>query len=192
VTAPTLYFDLGSPYAYLAVERAATVLGGESALEPILLGAIFAYRGHGSWSQTDARDSNVEEIERRARAYGLPEVAWPPGWPPNTLVAMRAATWAKTLGMVREFATAAYRRAFVHGRDLAQLDEVILAAAEADLPAGELPDAIQDPAIKEALKEATHAAWEAGVRGVPTVRVGATVFYGDDRLVEAAEALGVT
>ena len=168
------------------------MLGGDPALEPVLLGAIFANRGHGSWSQTDARDSNVEEIERRAREYGLPDVAWPPGWPPNTLAAMRAATWAKGLGMVREFSTAAYRRAFVHGRDLAQLDELILAADEAGLPAGELPDAIQDPAIKEALKDATDAAWEAGVRGVPSLRVGADVYYGDDRLVEAAEALRVT
>jgi 2-hydroxychromene-2-carboxylate isomerase len=52
---PALYFDLGSPYAYLAFARAPAVLGVEPRLEPVLLGAIFQARGPGSWSQTDAR-----------------------------------------------------------------------------------------------------------------------------------------
>jgi 2-hydroxychromene-2-carboxylate isomerase len=33
------------------------------------------------------------------------------------------------------------------------------------------------------------AAWEAGVRGVPTVLVDGTPFFGDDRLEEAASVL---
>jgi 2-hydroxychromene-2-carboxylate isomerase len=33
--------------------------------------------------------------------------------------------------------------------------------------------------------DATHA-WELGVRGVPTVRVGTRLFYGDDQLEAAA------
>jgi 2-hydroxychromene-2-carboxylate isomerase len=191
VSTPTLYFDLGSPYGYLATERAAGVLGHEAELEPILLGAIFEYRGRGSWSQTDARASNVEEVERRAREYGLPPVEWPPGWPPNTLAAMRAATWAKRLGRVREFALAAYRRAFVDGRDLGELEVVVAAAAQAGLPAHELPDAIREPGIKDELRRVTQEAWEAGVVGVPCVRVGSDVYYGDDRLEDAAAALRV-
>jgi 2-hydroxychromene-2-carboxylate isomerase len=192
MSAPTLYFDLGSPYSYLATERAAKVLGVEPELEPILLGAIFEYRGHGSWSQTESRDWNVGEVERRAGDYGLPAVAWPPGWPPNTLRAMRAATWAKRLGRVREFAMAAYRHAFVDGRDLAEIEVVAEAAADAGLPADELRDAIQDPAVKDSLRRATEAAWQAGVAGVPSVRVGSAVYYGDERLEEAAAALRVT
>jgi 2-hydroxychromene-2-carboxylate isomerase len=191
VSAPTLYFDLGSPYGYLAVTRAATVLGVEPELEPVLLGAIFRYRGSGSWSETDRRDWNVAEIERRAREYGLPAVAWPPGWPPNGLAAMRAATWAKRLGRLREFATAAYRSAFVDGRDLADPEVVAMAAAEAGLPADELPGAIADPDVKDELRRATDAAWESGVRGVPTLRAGSVLYYGDDRLEEAAAALRV-
>jgi|tagenome__1003787_1003787.scaffolds.fasta_scaffold17790688_2 2-hydroxychromene-2-carboxylate isomerase len=50
-----LYFDLGSPYAYLAVLPAEVVLGRPPDLEPVLLGAIFGLRGHRSWSQTAER-----------------------------------------------------------------------------------------------------------------------------------------
>jgi 2-hydroxychromene-2-carboxylate isomerase len=167
------------------------VLGVEPELEPVFLGAIFKYRGHGSWADGDDRDPNVAEVERRARDYGLPPVRWPPGWPPNTLAAMRAATWAKRRGVAREFATAAYRRAFADGRSLGELDVVAEAAEEAGLPVAELEAAIQDPVLKQALRDATDGAWEAGVRGVPSVRVGSELFYGDDRLEAAAAALRV-
>ena len=36
-----LYYDLASPYAYLAVMRAADVLGDAPRLQPVLVGAIF-------------------------------------------------------------------------------------------------------------------------------------------------------
>src|SRR5205085_9663745 len=96
-----LYFDLGSPYAYLAVERAGGVLGHEPELQPVLLGAIFAARGHGSWAHTEQRAAGEAEIERRAAAYGLPPIAWPPDWPSPPLAAMRAAVIAQQEGRTR-------------------------------------------------------------------------------------------
>jgi 2-hydroxychromene-2-carboxylate isomerase len=98
VTVAELYYDLGSPYAYLAVQHAERVIGSAPELRPVLLGAIFAARGHGSWAHTDTRAESVAEVERRAAAYGLPPVRWPAGWPPNTLQAMRAAVGAGRAG----------------------------------------------------------------------------------------------
>ncbi len=72
---PTLYFDLGSPYAYLATERAAAVLGVEPRLQPVLVGGIFLERGHGSWGETDERAARIGEIGERAERYGLPPMA---------------------------------------------------------------------------------------------------------------------
>jgi 2-hydroxychromene-2-carboxylate isomerase len=182
------YFDLGSPYAYLAAERvAAGILEVEPAWEPMLLGAIFGYRGRGSWSQTDARDGNVAELERRAREYGLPPIAWPPGWPGDGLAAMRAATWARRCGAGVEFALAAYRRAFVNG-DALTIETLAETADDVGLSGAELREAIGDPEIKAALRAATDAAWSAGVSGVPTVRVADQLFYGDDQLERAAAA----
>jgi 2-hydroxychromene-2-carboxylate isomerase len=107
---PRLYFDLASPYAYLAVSRAAEVLGEPVTLEPILLGAIFRARGSGSWAHTDARAAEMAEVEARAARYGLP-LAWPEGWPANSLAAMRAATWARRQGRLDAFAAAVYAAA---------------------------------------------------------------------------------
>jgi 2-hydroxychromene-2-carboxylate isomerase len=184
----SLYFDLGSPYAYLAVARAATVLGRPPDLEPVLLGAIFKLRGGGSWSQTAQRASEIAEVERRAAAYGLPAMAWPEGWPLDGLRTMRAAVWAKQENAIDAFAQAAFRRQFVEGRDLSGADALAEVAEEVGLAGADLRAAIESPAVKDQLRSATAGAWEAGVRGVPTVRVGSRLFYGDDQL-EAVRAL---
>jgi 2-hydroxychromene-2-carboxylate isomerase len=182
----TLYFDLGSPYGYLAMERAERVLGRPPDLAPILLGAIFKWRGWGSWVETDERPSQAAEVERRAAEYGLPPFAWPKVWPWGGLAAMRAATWAQNLGLGREFGLAAYRREFVEGRGIGELEALVEIAEAVGLPAEELRGALVSPAIKGQLRSATEAAWELGVRGVPTLAVGRRLFYGDDRLDEAA------
>ena len=45
---------------------------------------------------------------------------------------------------------------------------------------------------KDRLREATETAYERGVRGVPSVQIGDEVFWGDDRLEDAAALLGRT
>jgi 2-hydroxychromene-2-carboxylate isomerase len=184
-----MYFDLGSPYAYLALSRAESVLGVQPELQPVLLGAIFARRGFGSWAHTEAREGRVAEIEQRARRYGLPPMRWPAGWPGNGLVAMRCATWAGEQGRGEAFARAVFERQFVEGQDIADLEMLLACAIDAGLDTEGLRGALGQPAVKDLLREATDRAWDAGVRGVPTLRVGESLFYGDEQLELAAGAL---
>lgn len=186
---PTIYFDFGSPYAYLAIERAEDVLGSPVDLEPVLLGAIFKRRGWGSWAQTEQRAARVAELEERARRYGLPPFRWPARWPTTSLAANRAGVWAKSQRAVQPFVRAVFRRQFSEGGDIAQLDVLTAAAADAGLDAAALEDAIRRQEVKDALREATDAAWERGVRGVPSILVGGEIFYGDDKLEQAASRL---
>jgi 2-hydroxychromene-2-carboxylate isomerase len=188
-TPPTLYYDLGSPYAYLATERAAAVLGVEPRLQPVLVGGIFALRGHGSWGETAERGRGIAEIEERAGRYGLPPLRWPAGWPNNTLQAMRAATVAQAEGAGREFARAGFRRAFAEGADLSDPEQIAAVAVEAGLDADELAAATGRQETKDALRRASDDAWERGVAGVPSLELGERIFFGDDRLEQAAELL---
>jgi len=185
-TETKLFYDLGSPYAYLAVQRAAAVLGSEPALQPVLVGGIFAMRGHGSWSQTPDRDGRIAEVESRAKRYGLPPLRWPQGWPNNTLKAMRAAVWAHRIDGGPGFARAAFRAAFAEGRDLSEVGVLVEIADSVGLPAGELATAIARDEIKVELRQATARAWECGVIGVPCASAGGKIFYGDDQLEFAA------
>jgi 2-hydroxychromene-2-carboxylate isomerase len=185
----TFYFDLGSPYAYLAAERMQAQLPEPVTWQPVLLGGLFRLTGRGSWALGDAgrRAAGMAEIERRARAYGLAPVRWPDPWPSDYLVAMRATTFAFAgTGRGRGFACHAFRSAFQRGEDLSIPARVFDAAEQAGLDRGEVQAAIQDPSIKRALREATDAAHELGVFGVPTIAVGEELFWGDDRIEDAA------
>ncbi len=186
------YYDLASPYAYLAAERISG-LWGEAGLEqpewqPILLGGLFQRFDRGSWGVTEARAEGMAEVERRAAAYGLAPVVWPDPWPGNSLYAMRVATFAKQTGRTVSFSLAAFRQAFAAGKDLTEPENVMIAAAACELHPRALESAIKTQIVKDALREATDAAGDAGVFGVPSVRVGEEVFFGDDRLEEAVEA----
>jgi 2-hydroxychromene-2-carboxylate isomerase len=183
---PQLYFDLGSPYAYLAVERAEAVLDRSVTLEPVLVGAIFGWRGHGSWALTDRRAAGMAEIERRARRYGLPPMSWPPDWPANALTAMRCATWAERQARLPAFVREVGRRQWTEAADISDPDVLAACATTVGLDAAEMLEAIRQPELKEQLRTRTERAWEAGVRGVPTLRVGEALFFGDDRLEDAA------
>jgi 2-hydroxychromene-2-carboxylate isomerase len=188
----SFYFDLGSPFAYLAAERIADTLPLTPSWQPVSLGALFKLTGRSSWALGDParRQAGMAEVERRARLYGLAPVRWPDPWPSNYLFAMRAATFAQQSGYGQAFARQAFRHAFRDGHDLATREHVLEVARQVGLD----PDAVAQVAVEErvklALRQATDAAHALGVFGVPTVAVGAELFWGEDRLSDAAAALG--
>ena len=187
---PVFYFDLGSPYAWLAAERIHQVLPHPPVWQPILLGGIWQQTGGRSWATTDRRDGGMREIEQRAERYELLPVRWPDEWPTNTLKAMRAAVFAQGAGRTVAFALAAFRQAFAGGRDLSDLDSVLIAAAACELHPNAVIKGIELQSTKDRLRTATQEAYDRGVRGVPSIAIGDEVFWGDDRLEEAAAALG--
>jgi 2-hydroxychromene-2-carboxylate isomerase len=184
------YFDVGSPYAYLASTRIDEVIGPETEWCPVLLGGLFRATKRMSWAQTPRREAGMAEIEARASAYGLPPIRWPEPWPGNMLTAMRAAVAADQLGALRPFAEAAFRIAFVDGRDLGDPDVVAAAADDAGLDGAAVIEATQTPAVKERLRALTDEAFSRGVFGVPTAEIDGRMYWGDDQLEVAAAFAG--
>jgi 2-hydroxychromene-2-carboxylate isomerase len=190
---PVFYYDLGSPYAYLAAERVnalfADACGQPPEWQPVLLGGLFKRFGRDSWANGPERDDGMREVERRASRRGLAPVRWPEPFPGNTLFAMRAARYAKEIGRTVAFSLAAFRQAFAAGRDLTDPDNVLLAAAAAEIHPRALLAAVERDSVKAALREATERAGDLGAVGVPTVIVDGRAFWGDDKLDEAAAAI---
>ena len=187
---PVFYYDLGSPYAWLAAERINALFPVVPVWQPILLGGLFKRFGRDSWGNGPGRDEGMREIERRAAERGLPPVRWPDPWPGDMLAAMRAALFAKQSGRAVAFSLAAFRQAFAGGRDLGEVDNVLIAAAACELHPNAVLKGIESRTVKDALKAATEEAGDRRVMGVPSVVVGGQVFWGDDRLEEAAQAAG--
>lgn len=184
----TFYYDLGSPYAYLAADR--IDLEFETPVEwvPVLLGGIFKHTGRSSWAETPAREEGIAEIAKRASQRGMPAFVYPDPWPNNGLQAMRVATWAHSAGAGRKFARAAFEVQFNDGLPLSETENIELAAHRAGLDPSFAIAATEDPAVKQALIDNTNAALAAGAIGVPTIVVGDQAFFGDDKLEEAVAA----
>ncbi len=187
----TFYFDLGSPYAYLTAERLPSLIAQPVRWQPVLLGGLFKLTGRSSWARGDLarRQEGMAEIERRARRYGMPPIRWPEPWPGDYLFLMRAASYAFSVGRGREFTLAAFREAFRAGRDLSVAADVLRVGEAVGLDRAQVQAATTDPQVKLALREATSAANELGVFGVPTIAVDGELFWGDDRAEDAAAHL---
>lgn len=181
------YFDVSSPYAYLAAHRVDDVVPGEVEWCPIAFGPLLVALGRVPWSMTPGeREPGQRECERRAAERGLPPIEWPEGWPSESysVNGPRAVLAAKRRGEERRMALALFDQAFVHGRRMDDPTTIAEAARTAGLPG--LEDELAE--VKDELRAATDEARARGVTGIPTVEVGGTLFWGDDRLEEAARA----
>jgi 2-hydroxychromene-2-carboxylate isomerase len=189
---PTFYYDFNSPYAYLAAHRVDGVLPVRPRWQPIAFGALIRQIGKVPWSLqgTPVRERGQRECEQRTAALGLP-LGWPDGWPDRnySILVLRAALVADEHDRLREFSLAAFRRGLGEGGDLRDLDRVLACAREAGIGPEAVARGVEQPEVKQRLRDATDAAIARGVTGVPTVAVGDELFWGDDRLEDAAAAL---
>jgi 2-hydroxychromene-2-carboxylate isomerase len=189
---PVFYYDFNSPYAWLAAERVNHVLPVPPVWQPVSFGHILQATGREPWSfHEPAKSEGIAEIERRAAERGLPAPRWIDGWPVRTysLLPLRAAVFAQQAGRAVSFSLAAFRQLFAGGRTLAELDNVLIAAAASELHPRAVTKGIESQTVKDALRKATDEAIALGVVGVPTVAVGTTLFWGDDKLEDAADAV---
>jgi 2-hydroxychromene-2-carboxylate isomerase len=184
---PQFFFGAMSPYSWFAAERIDRVLP-DARWRGVLLGAIFKANDRVSWGMTDRRAQAIAECEARAAEHGLGPIRWPQSWPTSDLLVARGMSFAERQGRLKEFALAAMRLSFLEGGDLGELATLLEAGARVGIGERELETGVGEQATKDALREATDDALALGVMGVPTVAIGQELFWGDDRLGEAAEA----
>ncbi|MFP5327977.1 MAG: DsbA family protein, partial [Acidimicrobiia bacterium] len=182
----TFYYDFNSPYAYFSATRVDDVMATGARWQPIAFAFLLIAHQRVPWSleSEGSREAGKRECEARAERYGLPAMAWPPGWPRESysVAPLRAALVAERAGRLKEFSLAAYERNFVTGEGLRGLEDILAVARVAGVAEQAVREGLEDPSIKGALKGATDSALAAGVHGVPTVAVGDQLFWGDDRL----------
>jgi len=181
------YYDLGSPAAYFAAERVVDALGRVPEFVPVR--SVGLPDGEPPAFRCEHEElAWREDVARRALRLGLQAIRWPAAVPPDAERALRVATFAKEIGRVVAFSLAAMRQAWAAGRDLSDPDTVLIAAAACEMHPAAVTRAWERPTIAARLDAATAAAAAAGVRSVPAVRVGSTVFHGEEALDAAAAA----
>ncbi len=180
------YFDLASPLAYLAAERVLHTMPVATEWQPVLARELPAAESFEAFRCRDDEEIFRLELSRRAAELGLQELRWPEPFPFDSDFAMRAATYAKSIGRIVAFAQAAFRQAYAGGRPLDDADNVLIAAAACEMHPSAVLKGAELRSVGEQLSAATATAATAGVSDVPAVRVGDRVFHGERALEEAA------
>src|SRR4051794_30090178 len=172
---PVLYFDVGSPWAWVAGE----IAGGLPVWEPVL----------GAWLPGGAAFDGVdrEAVAAAASEHGLLAPRFPERFPFDSELAMLAAAFARRTGRTVAFSLAAMRQAFTAGRDLSVEDNVLIAAAACELHPRAMLAALGIRAVGSALQEATDAAARRGVGELPALAVGDELVTGPAAVDRAAE-----
>jgi 2-hydroxychromene-2-carboxylate isomerase len=176
-------FDLCCPFSYLAAERV------ERAFDDVVWTPACTTSLRCGSIETDAESTERRRgaAERRAAELRLPLV-WPERHPAPVPAAMRAASYAAEQGRGAAFALAAGRLAFCGGFDLEDPEILAEAAAAAGIGMDGCLQAVGDISRDGAIESAGRRMLAAGADRLPALRVGRSLFWGENRVAEAAAA----
>jgi 2-hydroxychromene-2-carboxylate isomerase len=177
------FYDLGSPYSYLASTQIAGIeqrSGATVRLLPITLGGLRKSTGHQMPPAPQLKYMS-EDTARWAKQYGV-QMQIPRVFPATTIKALRSVIAADRLGKGREAMHALFHTYWVEGNDLSDAGVIERALTGAGLDGKSLVAATDNPEIKDVLRQNTDLALARGVFGVPTLFVGERSFWGNDRL----------
>jgi 2-hydroxychromene-2-carboxylate isomerase len=174
MNAATWYFDFVSPYSYFGLLRLGELPADAAVtMQPVLFAGLLNHFGHKGPAEIPAKRLwTYRHCVWLAREHGWP-FRMPAAHPFNSLAYLR-------LAIAAERRPAAIRRIFdelwTTGADPADPQIVARLARDIGVDAARL----SDPDVKDALRLATDQAAARGVFGVPTLAVGAELFWGSD------------
>jgi 2-hydroxychromene-2-carboxylate isomerase len=185
------YFDVISPYAWLAFKALpATLEGIEHRVHyhPVVFGAMLKHHGQlGPAELPGKRDWTYRQVLWLAKQQGT-ELQMPASHPFNSLALQRMAAATSPDGKPsRDVVEAIFKHVWCSG--LEATDEARQAALSVQLSAlmqstqADFQIDIQLPEVKQRLQQQTQEAIEQGLFGVPSMVVDSQVFWGQDALL---------
>jgi 2-hydroxychromene-2-carboxylate isomerase len=191
------YFDCSSPWTYLAfhaVQPLAAELGAEIAWKPILVGGVFNAVNQTVYDNRAnpnpfKQSYMLKDLGDWANLYGLKILFPPTVFPVNSVKCMRGALVALDQDKLVPYATAAFEAYWGHDRDLSREDVLADIADAAGLERQRFFAGIDTDACKGRLRANTNELIKRGGFGSPTMFVGGSMFFGNDRLLLVKAAL---
>jgi 2-hydroxychromene-2-carboxylate isomerase len=177
----TFYFDVISPYAYLAFEHMPNALQSTSyqvTYQPVLFAGVLKHHGQlGPAEIPPKREWTYRQIQWLANQLGI-EMKTPAAHPFNPLALLRLAVASGANGLPNRYVVETlFRHVWRSGKDADDVSRIV------SLTSLLMPK--QDPnsqEVKTLLKTHTESAIQNGVFGVPTFKVDDKLFFGLDAL----------
>ena len=170
------YFDFISPFSYLQLGKVRE-WNARFAVTPVPIAFGAVLKAHGQLGPAEIpgkREFTYRFVQWQAERMRVP-VRFPPAHPFNPLVALRLCIAAATTW---ESVQAIFDHVWRDGRDGASAAG--LAPVAAALGITDIDVATSAAEVKNQLRANTESALAAGVFGVPTLRIGDELFWGND------------
>ncbi|UJA01332.1 2-hydroxychromene-2-carboxylate isomerase [Acinetobacter johnsonii] len=188
------YFDLGSPYSYLAYYRLLQIVEQQEiqvVYKPILLGGVFKATGNRSPIEIPVKGAySILDMQRWAEYYQIP-MQMNPHFPMNTLTLMRILTGVQLLHLEKFEQVLKLLFDAMFGTPQNLNEPTVL--AEVLKPSGfsveDIMSMVQSDVVKQKLITETEQAILRGIFGAPTFFVGDEMYWGQDRLHFVEQAL---
>ena len=188
------YFDLGSPYSYLAYYRLLQMAERQEiqiVYKPILLGGVFKATGNRSPIEIPVKGAySILDMQRWAEYYHIP-MQMNPHFPMNTLTLMRILTGVQLLHLEKFEQVLKLLFDAMFGTPQNLNEPTVL--AEVLKPSGfsveDIMSIVQSDVVKQKLITETEQAIQRGLFGAPTFFVGDEMYWGQDRLHFVEQAL---
>ena len=188
------YFDLGSPYSYLAYYRLLQMAEQQEiqiVYKPILLGGVFKATGNRSPIEIPVKGVySILDMQRWAEYYQIP-MQMNPHFPMNTLTLMRILTGVQLLHLEKFEQVLKLLFDAMFGTPQNLNEPTVL--AEVLKPSGffvdDIMSMVQSEVVKQKLITETELAILRGIFGAPTFFVGDEMYWGQDRLHFVEQAL---
>ena len=163
------FYDFASPECYLAAERVVDEHGSLVEWTPVVADRIPGCASVGAFRCAEEETIYREALEARARESGLQDVRWAPSWPFDSELCALAGHYTAGIGRSIAFSLAAFRQAFAGGRDLSELDSVLIAAAANEMHPNAVTRGVELASTRAALGAACAQAASLGVTELPAL-----------------------
>ena len=182
------YFDIISPYAYIAYKKILKINNINLKLKPILLGGLHNLAGITAPALNKYKMKNMQnDCELVAKKNNI-SFKWNSKFPINSLNIMRGYLCVKD-NKKEEYLNSFFEAYWKEDQDLSSEENIKNLLKKLKINEHDFFNLISNQDTKDKLRQLTQEAFEKEVFGAPTFIVNNKIFWGQDRLEYALDEI---
>ena len=182
------YFDIISPYAYIAYKKILKVKNFNFRLKPIFLGGLHNLAGISAPAFNKYKIKNMQnDCELVAKKNNI-SFKWNSKFPINSLNIMRGYLCVEN-SKKEEYLNSFFEAYWKEDLDLSNEENIKILLKKLKIDEHDFFNLIKNQDTKDKLKQFTQEAFEKEVFGAPTFIVNNKIFWGQDRLEYALDEI---
>ena len=183
-----IYFDIISPYAYIAYKKILKIKDINFKLKPIFLGGLHNLVGITAPAFNKYKMKNMQnDCELVAKKNNI-SFKWNSKFPINSLNIMRGYLCVKD-NKKEEYLNNFFEAYWKEDLDLSNEENIKILLKKSKINENDFFNSINNQDIKDKLKQLTQEAFEKEVFGAPTFIINNKIFWGQDRLEYALDEI---